>query len=597
MKSTYTKAGAAFVSLVLLLSMLGTPRARAGGEFEGRDLIYRKHVDAVHIVWTGSGLDIKVREGENTIRDANDVAIRLGPDADKDGYEVSRFRVPDDKAYAFMGKPGDIVWLAPQQLYDGWPPVWAGIGHGELPENVKDLRLTLVDDGGPGKVELYRTIGLAGKPERELSSTDEKLRTYEPGSHGHYSWIFTKPGVYRMKWKATATLADGKKVESPEVTVPWLVGSDKEVGLPDGTTKGDPIKHPVDEAPADPSEPKPEPSDPAPTDPEPTDPAPTDPEPEPSEPADPAPGGEHPFARNSTKELPNCTPVTKGHMDLGTVLDADGGVWLRSVLDTDAGKKVIPWNGAVLDVPNLAKQSIPDGAATADLRAVLGTSTIWELPESQNKELPWPGFSTEELDYSNIKELKYQVEFWEGPDGGAWAIGGYNPARGKFVVQADSKNYEKQAIQLPEGSHMHTGWYFSKPGYYTLTLKVEATPKDPDSMASWQRTASLPITFAVSDEAVAFACERNGEGLDTPGGDSPKPADPTRPDDEAKPEEPGDDDTSSEGAGAGESSSEDAGAGESSSEDAGAGEPSSEGAGGDEAPSDVAAPGLPSTGV
>ena len=85
---------AVLACLMALCSLVALPSPAQAATFEGRDLIYRKHVDAVHIVWTGSGLDIKVREGENTIRDAKDVAIRLGPDADQDGYEVSRFRVP-----------------------------------------------------------------------------------------------------------------------------------------------------------------------------------------------------------------------------------------------------------------------------------------------------------------------------------------------------------------------------------------------------------------------------------------------------------------------------------------------------------------------
>lgn len=557
------KMPAVLACLMVLCSMMALPSQAQAATFEGRDLIYRKHVDAVHIVWTGSGLDIKVREGENTIRDAKDVAIRLGPDADQDGYEVSRFRVPDDKAYAFMGKPGDIVWLAPQQLYQGWPPVWAGIGHGKLPEGIKDLRLTLVDDGGPGKVELYRTIGLAGKPERELSSTDENLRTYEPGEHGHYSWIFTEPGVYRMKWKATATLADGKKVESPVVTVPWLVGSDEQVGLPEGTTMGAPIKHPVDGAPAGkPDAPKPE------------NPTPDAPNPEPPTTNPPA---DRPFARNSTKELPNCTPISSGHLDISTVLKEEGGLWMRSRLDTASGKETLPWNGAVLEVPNSAKQQIPNGAPAADLRAVLGTAEAWELPESQNKALPWPGFSTEGLDYANIEKLTYQVESWEGPDGGAWAIGGFNPARGKFVVQIDSAKHASQEIELPQGSHMHTGWYFSKPGFYTLTLKAEATPKDASKMKAWQRVTTLPVTFAVSDDAVAFTCDRNGEGLESPGGDSPTPADPVGPEGEAKPDE--------------------SDAGEAPSQESAGDEAATEGSDAGEAPAEGAAPGLPSTGV
>lgn len=567
------KIPAVLACLAALCSMVAlVPQAQAA-TFEGRELIYRKHADAVHIVWTGTGLDIKVNEGYNTIRNAADVAIRLGPDADQDGYEVSRLRVPDDDAYAFMGKPGDIVWHAPQQLYEGWPPVWAGIGHGELPAGMTNLRLTLVDAGGPGRVELYRTIGMAGTPERELSSSDEQLRSFEPGSHGHYSWIFTKPGVYRMQWQATATLSDGKEVSSPVVTVPWLVGTDAQVGLPEGTTKGAPITHPVDESPAPPSA-TPTPSDEA-------NPTPST-EPTPTAAPTSSPSVPPRFADNPTKQLPNCTSVATGHMDISTVLNGDGGLWMRSVLDSPSGREVLPWNGAVLDLPNSAKQSIPDGVPAADLREALGTAEAWELPESQNKTLPWPGFSTEELDYANIEQLTYQVESWEGPDGGAWAIGGFNSARRKFVVQADSANYASQTIALPQGSHMHTGWYFSKPGYYTLTLKAEATPKDASKMAKWQRADTLPVTFAVSDEAVAFACNRNGEGLVSPDGASPKPTEPAS---------VSGDDNSGELDPAGSTSSE--GNNGVRGEEAASGVPVAEGA----KSAGGAAPGLPSTGV
>ena len=181
------------------------------------------------------------------------------------------------------------------------------------------------------------------------------------------------------------------------------------------------------------------------------------------------------------------------------------------------------------------------------------------------------------MDYANIGKLTYQVESWEGPDGGAWAIGGFNPARGKFVVQIDSAKHASQTIALPQGSHMHTGWYFSKPGFYMLTLKAEATPKDASKMKAWQRVTTLPVTFAVSDDAVAFTCDRNGEGLESPDGDSPTPADPAKPDDEVTPEEPG--------------------AGEAPSQESAGDEAATGGSGGGEAPAEGPAPGLPSTGV
>lgn len=56
------------------------------------------------------------------------MVVRLGPDADKEGREVSRIKLPDSDALSFLGRPGDIVWNAPAQFYDGWVPAWAQAG-------------------------------------------------------------------------------------------------------------------------------------------------------------------------------------------------------------------------------------------------------------------------------------------------------------------------------------------------------------------------------------------------------------------------------------------------------------------------------------
>lgn len=499
---TRRRWGAALVGLAMAVVAAVAPSASAAGEFEGRDLIYRQHTDAVHIAWTGEGLDIKVKEGWDTIREAADVAIRLGPDADNEGNEVSRLVVPDDPSYAFLGEPGSIVWHAPQALYWGWPPVWAGIGHGTLPEGLTDLRLELVDDGGPGKVEIFTRTGLNGAPKRTLSSEDPELRSYTPGSHGHYSWAFTEPGIYRMQWRATAML-DGEPVESPVVTVPWLVGPDAEVGLPEGTTAANPILHPVD------GEPSEEPSDPG-----------EEPTEEPSEePSEPAPV-DHPFADNITKELRWCTPIPSGHVDLNTAWE--DGLWMRLLQDTEEGPQAIGLNGGVLEVSDAAKQPVPAGPALDALRAVMGdVDQVWELPETQNRALPWPGFSTESLDYSDIADLRYRVTDSVAPDGGQWVIGGFDPVKNKFAVQVDSVNRASQSIDMSAPTHMHTGFYFSKPGFYQLTFTAEATPKEGAEMEEYQRRSSLKVTFAVSDAAVAFTCDRTGEGLPS---EEPTPA-------------------------------------------------------------------------
>lgn len=433
------------------------------------------------------------------------MAVRLGPDADAEGNELSRYVVPEGEEYAFMGEPGDIVWRAPRELYWGWLPVWAGIGHGELPEGLTDLRLELVDDGGPGKLEVYTSAGLEGKPQRKLSSVDEAHRSYTPGSHGRYSWIFTEPGIYHTQWRATA-IVDGRRVESPVVTVPWLVGPDDAVGLPEGTTPSNPITKPVDGAPA-PSEPAPSPSEPAPS---------------PSETS----GPQHPYADNFTKSIRWCTPIERGHLDLDTSRRGDA-LWLRLLREAAPTPTTVPLHAGILEVSDEARQAMPSGRVVEELRDVVGNvSHVWELPESQEDSLPWLGFNTERLDFSNVERLTYRISDAIAPEGGAWAIGGYDPIVGKITLDVDSLRHAEQALDLSRPMHMHRSLYFSKPGFYQLTFRVDVTPKDPSAMEEWQRTASLRVNFAVSDEAAAFACERNGETLpkSTPSESAPAPS-------------------------------------------------------------------------
>ncbi|MCW1065459.1 hypothetical protein OJ615_10915, partial [Streptococcus anginosus] len=85
------------------------------------------HVDAAYVTRVDDTFTVTVVDGRKVVKDPNSVCVRLAPDArTSDSQEVSRMVVPSGGLFDFIGKPGDIVWRAPQEQIDNWRPVWAG---------------------------------------------------------------------------------------------------------------------------------------------------------------------------------------------------------------------------------------------------------------------------------------------------------------------------------------------------------------------------------------------------------------------------------------------------------------------------------------
>ena len=222
------------------------PDGRVPHVCAGRKLLHHAHVDAAYVTRVDDTFTVTVVDGRKVVKDPNSVCVRLAPDArTSDSQEVSRMVVPSGGLFNFIGKPGDIVWRAPQEQIDNWRPVWAGIGAFDTahevaqPEGIllDEVKLSIANSSGPGAVEVWRTVG-TNSLSRGLSS-DPSLAplSLQAGSHGHWNWTFSKAGVYRLDMVASYTSTWSQRaVHSLPSTITWLVGSDDEVGLPEGTT-------------------------------------------------------------------------------------------------------------------------------------------------------------------------------------------------------------------------------------------------------------------------------------------------------------------------------------------------------------------------
>ncbi|MDC4232530.1 TIGR03773 family transporter-associated surface protein [Actinomyces sp. B33] len=488
----------------------------------GRDMLYRKHVDAAHISWNDElgnfTVDVVDGPAEN-VRPASEVAMRLGPDADASGREVSRIKLPADNSLSFLGKPGDILWNGPGQYYDGHRPIWAGYGAGQVPSTIDPdtVKLELVSVTGPGVMSVWRSGADFVQEDFNSANPDKRVSRIVPGGHGHLNWSFTEPGRYTVTWRATAKSKSGETITSKDYDTLWLVGEDKDVDLPDCTTAGAKITTPAEAfaggTPAGPTTPG-------------------------------APSEED--ADIDTVALPakgtyEC--LAPGHHDLSVVTDDKGQMTSFLKDDTVSPAKKRESHTVVVPVPDSASSVLAPIGPKAAL-SVLGSAgaTIWTLPEVQKEGLVWLGFNTEGIDYSKVTAdgVGFYTEEYEGP--GTMVLWDYDPMLGAnarmtlrpgtgSAAGLGSRLNESEKIIFREASHRHLATSVNKPGIYRMSNLWKAEYAK-DSGWPERMYAFFDVYYAVGDEAVAAACG-SAPSPDPAPDESPKPQPDAKPEPDA----------------------------------------------------------------
>lgn len=480
----------------------------------GRKLLYHSHVDALYGTRDAQGaLSVMAVDGQSVVP-MDDVCFRLAPDADADGNEVSRITVPDSDALSFMGAPGDVVWTAPQSVsfFDQWRPIWAGLGafdpnhelDGRIPTNFVDdlMYFDLKEFSGPGDMNVFFAgAGGAGDVEHAFSSADETKHSidYEVGAHGHFTWTFTKPGIYATTWQGRAELIDGTQELTTPVTMYWLVGTDEQAGLPKGTTTElRPITNPL--APTDTPAPAPAPGpSPGPSQP----PAPSNP---PSGPSTPAPrlpnAAEKCQAAKALAGKPD-TIITHGHLDIALAGGGDKPITFELLDGSDPANTVSRPSGTfALTVPDAAKVTPP-----AKIRESLPgqPETLWSLPQSQKANMPWPGFSTDHLApgvLASGSTVTVSISDYTGPG----RMLAWHESLGGLKIAFDSHD-RSHVMQYPARAHDHMAFGFDRPGYYTVRFNVSG-----ETTAGESIDHSIDVPFLVGDKTIAAAKAHKAAG-------------------------------------------------------------------------------------
>jgi len=135
--------------------------------------------------------------------------------------------------------------------------------------------------------------------------------------------------------------------------------------------------------------------------------------------------------------------------------------------DTDSGTNLASTN-AILEIPTAARIELPDGFE------VLGPvgSPLWILPQSQDPQLMYLGFSAEGIPAGTF-DPRFTVNLVrvEGPgDFFAWQFDTF----ANLVMAMNSRDgvSNDDSFQQLTGGHQHFNWGFNAPGVHEVVLKV-----------------------------------------------------------------------------------------------------------------------------
>ena len=481
------------------------PDGRVPHVCAGRKLLHHAHVDAAYVTRVDEIFTVTVVDGRKVVKDPNSVCVRLAPDARvSDSQEVSRMVVPSGGLFDFIGKPGDIVWRAPQEQIDNWRPVWAGIGAFDTahevaqPEGIllDEVKLSIANSSGPGAVEVWRTIG-TNSLSRGLSS-DPSLAplSLQAGSHGHWNWTFSKAGVYRLDMVASYTSTWSQRaVNSLPSTITWLVGSDDEVGLPEGTTTSlTPIGTTAEQmkekmiASGELS----------------TEETPAEPEP-PFTQAEARKQIEALFG--STAKAPASPSSPAHYVYKGTFKDdVRAGVPIKRVtLEVNANGKSIPGE-PILEIPDSLKQTTADGDR-------------WVLPASGEHGSLGFDFTQMPADLRSGPAV-YSIDTFDGPKGSRYIAG--TVTDGAMNVTLDTTRDPNRGFTV-DAAAVPLAHVFTKPGVYAVGFNIETRDKD-GNFSYKSRSAHFVVGDAAISALRAITAENNGEAPSP--SPSPNPADP-----------------------------------------------------------------------
>lgn len=103
---------------------------------------------------------------------------------------------------------------------------------------------------------------------------------------------------------------------------------------------------------------------------------------------------------------------------------------------------------------------------------------VWALPQGQEDNKLWLGFTTQTLPRKTVSAVKFRLKSADIPEGGAVYV--YeNDSHGKVIPVLGSPNTDfPHKFYRNDNTHLHVNWVFTKPGKYVLGIEVTVKTKD-----------------------------------------------------------------------------------------------------------------------
>ena len=245
------RRAAAFLSAAALLALAGAAPSlpAAAGPDDGKIVTTKGHVDAPKAYWDEQNGTFVLMNEANPYKTGADTYeldktvnwVGKGYST-RDGKSQYTMTLGDSPSLAFLGEPGQTLYMAPHLTSGNQDPIWAGLGAStKIPtDRFRDgvFVTDILSVEGPGRMELFRYNPDDAPADiyRMLSSSSTGWHSWllDKGSHTHNTTTFTRPGRYVVTYRTVARSTDGRIISSKPSKLVWQVGGMQPV-LGDGT--------------------------------------------------------------------------------------------------------------------------------------------------------------------------------------------------------------------------------------------------------------------------------------------------------------------------------------------------------------------------
>ena len=187
--------------------------------------------------------------------------------------------------------------------------------------------------------------------------------------------------------------------------------------------------------------------------------------------------------KDSDKQYEKCK-VYEGHTDgIAVYMDKSGNLVLGTQGDYFPGvhQNGVRYNSGRIEFVLRSNTKLKKSDFAKELSFLPKDNSgdyVWALPQVQEDNKLWLGFTTQTLPRKSVSAVKFHLKSATIPEGGA--VYAYeNDAHGKVIPVLGSPNTDfPHKFYRDDNTHLHVNWVFTKPGQYGLCIEVTVKTKD-----------------------------------------------------------------------------------------------------------------------